>query len=122
MHSRTGAVVAANDQGGRREAKPRAHAPQASTTWSKPEIRDDADRFHEFALAELGDVPSPRAEIEPEHEAPRAAPSRERRLPTGPLRQYDEAADPASAAGKLKTPLAPEPAPRGPAVMPPVTK
>ncbi len=223
-------MVAANDQGGRREAKPRAHAPQASTAWSIPEIRvvkddqgrlridqsdpatygaysarqllataeadpkyrdgmtkrpsapsikityvngvgerqeigvreifcrmdgdalvltkfetadgekvkdlpitvpllgeldadvDDADRLHEIALAELGDVPSPAAEIEPEHEAARPAPSRERRLPSGPLRQYDEAADPAPAAGTLKTPPAPEPAPRGPAVMPPVTK
>ena len=32
-------VVAANDQDGRREAKPRANAPQASTAWSIPEIR-----------------------------------------------------------------------------------
>ena len=31
---------------------------------------DDADRLHELALAELGDVPSPPAEIESEHEAP----------------------------------------------------
>ena len=31
---------------------------------------DDADRLHELALAELGDAPSPPAEIEPEHEAP----------------------------------------------------
>ena len=31
---------------------------------------DDADRLHELALAELGDGPSPPAEIEPEHEAP----------------------------------------------------
>ncbi len=83
---------------------------------------DDADRLHELALAELGDVPSPPAEIEPEHEAARPAPSRERRLPSGPLRQYDQAADPAPAAGTLMTPPAPEPAPRGPAVMPPVTK
>ena len=37
---------------------------------------DDADRLHELAMAELGDVPSPPAEIEPEHEAPRPAPSR----------------------------------------------
>ena len=83
---------------------------------------DDADRLHEIALAELGDVPLPAAEIEPEYEAARPAPSRERRLPSGPLRQYDEAADPAPAAGALKTPPAPEPAPRGPAVMSPVTK
>ena len=203
-------MVAANDQGGRREAKPRAHAPQASTAWSIPEIRvvkddqgrlridqsdpatygayaarqllataeadpkyrdgmtkrpsvpsikityvngvgepqeigvreifcrmdgdalvltkfetadgekvkdlpitvpllgeldadvDDADRLHEIAMAELGDVPLPPAEIEPEHEAARPAPSRERRLPTGPLRQYDEAADPAPAAGRSR--------------------
>src|SRR5262249_61689806 len=46
--SRIGAVVAANDQGGRREAKPRTHAPQASTAWSIPEIRvvkDDQGRL-----------------------------------------------------------------------------
>ena len=83
---------------------------------------DDADRLHELALAELGDAPSPPAEIEPEHEAARPAPSRGRRLPSGPLRQYDQAADPAPAAGTLMTPPAPEPAPRGPAVMPPATK
>src|SRR5262249_5572390 len=43
-----GAVVAANDQGGPREAKPRAHAPQASTAWSIPDIRvvkDDQGRL-----------------------------------------------------------------------------
>src|SRR6478672_11965864 len=43
-----GAVVAGNDQGGRTEARPRAHAPQASTAWSKPEIRvvkDDQGRL-----------------------------------------------------------------------------
>jgi hypothetical protein len=83
---------------------------------------DDADRLHEIALAEFEDVPSPRTEIEPKHEAAQPAPTRERRRPSGPLRQYDEAADPAPAAGTLKTPLAPETAPRGPAVMPPVTK
>ena len=223
-------MVAANDKGGPREAKPGTHAPQASTAWSIPEIRvvkddqgrlridqsdpatygaysarqllataeadpqyrdgmtkrpsapsikityvngvgepqessvreifcrmdgdalvltkfetadgekvkdlpitvpllgeldddvDDADRLHKIALAELGDEPLPPAEIEPEHEAARPAPSRERRLPSGPLRQYDEAADPAPAAGTLKTPPVPEPAPRGPAVMPPITK
>src|SRR5271166_5270649 len=198
-----GAVVAGNDQGGRTEAKPRAHAPRASTAWSIPEIRVvkddqdrlridqcdpatygayaarqllataeanpkyrdgmtkrpstpsikityvngvgepqeirvreifcrmdgdalvltkfetangekvtdlpiavprlgeldadvyDVDRLHGIALAELGDVPLPPAEIEPEHEAPRPAPSREWRCPSGPLRQYDEAANPA---------------------------
>jgi hypothetical protein len=83
---------------------------------------DDADRLHEIAMAELGDVSSPPAEIAPEYEAPRAAPARERRLPSGPLRQYDEAAAPAPAAGTFKAPPAPEPAPRGPAVTPPVTK
>ena len=70
----------------------------------------------------LGDVPLPPAEIEPKHEAPRPAPSRERRRASGPLRQYDEAANPAPAAGTVRTPPTPEPAPRGPAVMPPVTK
>ncbi len=85
---------------------------------------DDMDRLHEIAMAELGDAPSPPAEIEPEPEPARPAPTRERRLPTGPLRQYDEAAtNPAPAAGTLKTPPpAPEPAQRGPAMMPPVTK
>jgi len=83
---------------------------------------DDADRLHEIAMAELGDAPLPPAEIEPEHEAPQPAPSRERRLPSGPLRQYDQAADPAPAAGALMTPPAPEPAPRVPAAMPAVTK
>src|SRR5262249_13444345 len=83
---------------------------------------DDADRLHEIALAELDDVPSPRPEIEPTHEAARPAPSRERPRPPAAARPEDEAADPAPAAGTLKPPLAPEPAPRGPAVMPPVTK
>jgi hypothetical protein len=83
---------------------------------------DDADRLHEIALAELGDAPLPPAKIEPELEAARPGPSRERRLPSGPLRQYDKTADPVPAAGTLKSPLAPEPAPPGPAVMPPVTK
>jgi hypothetical protein len=83
---------------------------------------DDADRLHEIALAELSSVPLPAAEIEPEHEAARPAPSRERRLPSGPLRQYDEAADPAATAGTLKTSPAAEPESQGPAVMPPVTK
>ncbi|SIO62801.1 hypothetical protein SAMN05444166_7154 [Singulisphaera sp. GP187] len=83
---------------------------------------DDADRLHELALAELGDVPLPPAELEPEPEEARPAPARERRLPTGPLRKYDEATDPAPAADTLKTPPAPEPAPLSPAVMPPVTK
>ena len=41
-------MVAANDQGGRSEAKPRADASQASTAWSIPEIRvvkDDHGRL-----------------------------------------------------------------------------
>jgi hypothetical protein len=83
---------------------------------------DDADRLHELAMAELGDAPLPPSEIEPEQETGRPAPSRERRLPSGPLRQYDQAAVPAPAAVTLKTPPAPEPALRGPAVMPPITK
>ena len=68
---------------------------------------DDADRLHEIAMAQLGDVPSPAAEMEPEQESPRPAPPRERRRPSGPLRQYDEAANPAPAAGALKTPTTP---------------
>jgi hypothetical protein len=83
---------------------------------------DDADRLHELAMAELGDVPLPPAEIEPEHEAAPPAPSRERRLASGPLRRYDEAADPAPAAGTLMAPPAPAPAPSGPAGMSPATK
>jgi hypothetical protein len=83
---------------------------------------DDADRLHEIALAELGDMPLPPAEIEPEPEAARPEPARERRLPSGPLRQYDEAAAPAPAAGTHKTPTAPEPDMRSPAVMPPIAK
>ncbi len=82
----------------------------------------DMDRLHAIALAGLGDAPLPPAEIEPEPEAPRPAPARERRRPTGPLRQYDDTANPAPSAGTVKTPPTPEPAPRGPAVMPPVTK
>ena len=82
---------------------------------------DDADRLHEIAMAELGDVPLQPAELEPEYEAPGPAPPRERRLPTGPLRQYDEAAQPAPAAATLKTPPAPEPPSSVPAVKPPVT-
>ncbi len=83
---------------------------------------DDADRLHELAMAELGDGPSPPAEIEPEPEAARPAPARGRRLPSGPLRQYDQPAEPAPAAATPMTPPAPEPAPPGPAVTPAATK
>jgi hypothetical protein len=85
---------------------------------------DDAGRLHEIAMAELGDAPSPLppAEIEPEHDSARPAPTRERRRPSGPLRQYDQVADPAPATGTLETPPSHEPAPRGPAGMPPATK
>jgi hypothetical protein len=83
---------------------------------------DDADRLHELAMAELGDMPLPPVETEPEPETARPAPARERRLPSGPLRQYNQPADPAPVAGTLKTPPSPEPAPRSPTVMPPVTK
>ena len=47
-HSRKGEVARATDQGGRREAEPRADAPRASTAWSIPEIRvvkDDQGRL-----------------------------------------------------------------------------
>jgi hypothetical protein len=81
---------------------------------------DDADRLHEIALAAFGDAPSPRVEVEPEPEAARPSPTRERRRPSGPLRQYDEAAAPTPAAVAPGTPpAAPEPAPRGPSVPPP---
>ena len=36
---------------------------------------DDADRLHQIALAELGDVPVPAAKMEPEHEAARGTDS-----------------------------------------------
>lgn len=85
---------------------------------------DDLDRLHELAMAELDDAPLPEAvESEPEPEEARPAPVRGRRLPTGPLRQYDETPAPAApAADTPKTPPAPEPAPSGPAMMPPVAK
>ncbi len=83
---------------------------------------EDTDRLHELALAELGDVPSPPAEIESEPEASRPAPSPARRLPSGPLREYAQAADPAPAAGTLTASPTPEPAPCGPAGMPPAKK
>lgn len=92
-----------------------------------PDVEDDADlddvaRLHELAMAELGDEPSSPAEPEPEPEAAPAEPTRERRRPTGPLRQYDKPADPAPAAGSFNIPSAPEPAPRAPAGMPPAAK
>jgi hypothetical protein len=83
---------------------------------------DDLDRLHELALAELGDAPESPAEIEPEPEAPRPEPPRERRRPSGPLRKYDEPADPPRAAGLVESPAAAGPAPRGPAIPPPVAK
>ena len=83
---------------------------------------DDSDRLHRLALAELGDASLPTNEIEPELEAGRPTPSRGRRLPSGPLRQYEEAADPAPAAGTLKPPPALVPAPRGPAAAPQVAQ
>jgi hypothetical protein len=83
---------------------------------------NDADRLHEIALAELDNAPSSTTPIEPEHEAARPAPSRERRLPSGPLRQYDEAANPAPAAGTPKTSPPAQPAPHGGLVTPPAAK
>ena len=82
---------------------------------------DYADRFHELALAELDDAPLPPPEIEPEPEVARPEPPRERRLPTGPLRRYEEKVEPAPTASTPETPPASEPAPRSPAAMPPVT-
>ena len=83
---------------------------------------DDADRLHQLAMAELDDAPAPPAEIEPEPEAPRPTPPQERRRPTGPLRQYDKAPDPAQPAEPLKSSPAAETAPRGLAMTPPVPK
>ncbi|WP_435019909.1 hypothetical protein TA3x_001542 [Tundrisphaera sp. TA3] len=76
---------------------------------------DDEDRLHDLLLAELdGESSRPTVEVEPEPEPVR--PVRERRMPTGPLRQVEEAAQ--AAAVTPKAPAAPEPAPRGPAAMP----
>ena len=83
---------------------------------------DDVDRLHELVLAELDDAPSPPAEMESQPEAPPPAPIQARRLPSGPLRQYDQPADPAPAAGTLMAPPATLPAPPSPAAMPPATK
>ena len=83
---------------------------------------DDEDRLHQIALAAFGEGPSPAAEVKPEPEVARPDPPRERRRPSGPLRQYDESANPAPAAGTPKTVPAPESTPRGPAVVPPAAK
>jgi hypothetical protein len=83
---------------------------------------DDADRLHELAMAEFGDGPLPTAEIEPQPEAATPVPARERRMPSGPLRQYDVPAEPAPVGSALKTPPAPQPAPPGPAIAATVTK
>lgn len=84
---------------------------------------DDMDRLHAIAMAQLDDTPSPRARIEPEPEAPRPEPPRERRRPTGPLRQYDEPTGQTPAARTPNAPSAAEqPAPRGPASLPPGVK
>lgn len=92
---------------------------------------DDADHLHKIALAAFGEAPSTRPELELAPEAPRPEPPRERRRPTGPLRQYDEEAKsapasspgqaPASAPRPIAAPSAAEPAPRGPAVAPAAT-
>ena len=223
-------MVAANDHGGRREAKPPTHAPQVSTAWSIPEIRVvkddqgrlridqsdpatygsyaarqllataeadpkyrdgmakrpstaaikityvndvgepqeirvreifcrmdgdelvltkfdtadgekvtdlpiavprlgkldadvyDMDRLHQIALAELGDLPLPPTESEPEHEAPRPAPLGNVGVRLGhfgnmtrrPIRL------PQRARSRLYQPMSRRL--RGPAVMPPVPK
>ena len=60
---------------------------------------DDADRLHEIALADLGDEPSPPAEMEPEPEATSAGADSGAAAPSGPLRQYDEAAESGSGSG-----------------------
>ncbi len=92
---------------------------------------DDADHLHKIALAAFGEAPSTRPEMKLEPEAPRPEPPRERRRPTGPLRQYDEEAksapasspiqSPASASRPIAAPSAAEPSPRGPAVAPAAT-
>ncbi len=84
---------------------------------------DDADRLHALAMAELGDAPTPPrpAEVEPEQHTGRPDPPRERRRPSGPLRQYDKPEDSPSAGGTVSASPSPaaEPAPRGPAGLPP---
>jgi hypothetical protein len=84
---------------------------------------DDVDRLHELALAELGDEPDSQspAEPEPEPAAPPPEPVRERRRPSGPLRQYDKPAEPGSSSGAPKSAPAPEPALRSPVGMPSTT-
>lgn len=74
---------------------------------------DDAAQLHELVLAEFGDTPpSTPAEVEPETEAARPGPTRERRRPSGPLRQFDEASTPAPTAGPVEPASAPEPVTR----------
>jgi hypothetical protein len=85
---------------------------------------DDAERLHQLALAELGDVDAspPPDEAEAEHEEAPPEPARERRRPTGPLRQYAEASEPAPSSGTPGTPPPPGPSPRDPSLVPPVAR
>ena len=83
---------------------------------------DDASRLHELALAEFGDALRSSSQRLNRSEAAPPPVGSARRLPTRPLRQYEQAADPAPAPGALMTPPAVKPAPRSPTVMPPATK
>ncbi len=85
---------------------------------------DDSARLHELAMAELGEEPLPPAEVEPEPEVPRSAPERGKRLPSGPLRQYEDSPASSPSGGPPAATPGPAPSaratPQGPAVPPPV--
>ena|GEM_PF-2915899 len=89
---------------------------------------DDSDRLHELALAEFSDEPLPDSESEPEPEPEpepfRPEPVRGRRLPTGPLRRYDEETEsaPAPATETSKNAPGPESAPLASEMVSPVPK
>jgi hypothetical protein len=93
-------------------AAPPPVAPVAVAVADEVEEEDDdeADRLHQLALAELGVEPGPPVEAEPAPEEPPPPPARERRRPTGPLRQYGEAAEPAPSARAPEASAAPVPA------------
>jgi len=104
-------------------AAPRPDEPSANADDDTDDDEDDMGRLHRLAMAELDDEPSTPtptpAEVEPEHEPGRPALARGRRLPSGPLRRYDEPTEQAPAAAAPTTPTASQPAPIRPAAMAP---
>lgn len=104
-------------------AAPRRDEPDVDANDDAGDDEDDMGRLHRLAMAELDDEPSTPtptpAEVEPEHEPGRPAPARGRRLPSGPLRRYDEPTEQAPAAAAPTTPTAPQPAPSRAAAMAP---